>query len=167
MAEVIVFSEKPQPKYFDRESKYTREEIEMKEKGSTTVYVGKLNQSPPTTESQIYSTFSQCGPIKRIVMGVRKETYEPAGFCFIEFCTRDAAIAAIKWMNETIFDKRKITVNIDYGFEEGRQYLRNKPSGNRRNSIGNRRGYGYGDRRRRPPPQYQGQPPQRGNGYND
>ena len=60
MAEVIVFSEKPQPKYFDRESKYTREEIEMKEKGSTTVYVGKLNQSPPTTESQIYSTFSQC-----------------------------------------------------------------------------------------------------------
>ena len=102
MAEVIVFSEKPQPKYFDRESKYTREEIEMKEKGSTTVYVGKLNQSPPTTESQIYSTFSQCGPIKRIVMGVRKETYEPAGFCFIEFCTRDAAIAAIKWMNETL-----------------------------------------------------------------
>lgn len=126
MAEVIVFSENPSFKYRDRESKLSREEVEKRELESTTVYVGKLCQDPPTSESQLYSIFSQCGPIKRIIMGVRKESLEPAGFCFIEFCTRESALASIKWMNDSMIDRRKIVVNIDYGFEEGRQYLREK-----------------------------------------
>ncbi|KAH0794318.1 RNA recognition motif domain containing protein [Histomonas meleagridis] len=153
MAEIIVFSEKPPFKYVDRKAQYSPEVIAAKEAVSTTVYVGKLNcrSQNPTTESQLYTIFSQCGPIKRIIMGIKHDTHEFAGFCFIEFCKRESAIAATKWMNDSFIGGHKIVVNIDYGFEEGRQYLRDKPP--RRNF----RRDGFNDRRRRPPP---GPPPQ-------
>ena len=148
MAEIIVFSERAPFKYIDRLAQHSQEVLAAKEAVSTTVYVGKLKCRPPNviTESQIYTIFSQCGPIKRIIMGVTHEKHEFAGFCFIEYCKRSSAIAAIKWMNDSLIGGNKIVVNIDYGFEEGRQYLREKPP--RRNF--NRRG-GYNDRRYRPP----------------
>lgn len=126
MASVIVFSEEPPPKYHDREAKHSPEEIEELESKSSTIYVGKLpNREPNTiTEANLYSIFSQCGPIKRIIMGLYREDNSQADFCFIEFFYREDALSAIKWMNKSIILGRSITVNIDYGFEEDRQYRR-------------------------------------------
>jgi len=49
---------------------------------STTLYVGNL--SFYTTEEQIYEIFSKCGEIKRIIMGLDRNTKTPCGFCFVE-----------------------------------------------------------------------------------
>jgi nuclear cap-binding protein subunit 2 len=51
-------------------------------KASSTLYVGNL--SFYTTETQIYELFSRCGDIKRIIMGLNKNTKTPCGFCFVE-----------------------------------------------------------------------------------
>jgi len=49
---------------------------------STTLYVGNLSFF--TTEEQIYEVFSKCGEIKRIIMGLDRNTKTPCGFCFVE-----------------------------------------------------------------------------------
>lgn len=50
---------------------------------STTLYIGNL--SFYTTEEQIHELFTRCGDIKRIVMGLDKNTKTPCGFCFVEY----------------------------------------------------------------------------------
>ena len=126
MASLILFSEDPPPKYVDKRSKYTQEEMAAMEAASSTVYVGRIpNQKPYiATEAHIYSIFSQCGPIKKIIMGVFHEDNSPAGFCFVEYFHREDALAAIKWLDRSIILCQRVMVNIDYGFEEGRQYRR-------------------------------------------
>lgn len=143
MASIIVFSEDACEKYVDRKSTHTPEEIAQLESVSSTVYVGKLLNREPNivTEAQVYSIFSQCGPIKKITMGIYHEDNSPAGFCFVEFYYRDDALASIKWLNGTYVFSHKICVDLDYGFEEGRQYRRYpKNTGRRRDG-----------RQRRPP----------------
>lgn len=126
MASIIVFSEIPKPKYADRKAVHTPEEIAEMESKSSTIYVGKLFNREPNivSEAQVYTIFSQCGPIKKITMGIYPEDNSPAGFCFVEYYYREDALAAIKWLNGTYVFSRKIDVDIDYGFEEGRQYRR-------------------------------------------
>ncbi|KAK8878192.1 hypothetical protein M9Y10_004957 [Tritrichomonas musculus] len=126
MASIIVFSEGTKIKYTDRKAVHTPEEIAQLESVSSTVYVGKLanRESNFVSEAQIYTIFSQCGPIKKIIMGIFKEDNSPAGFCFVEYYFHEDALAAIKWLNGTYVLGRKIDVDIDYGFEEGRQYRR-------------------------------------------
>jgi nuclear cap-binding protein subunit 2 len=50
---------------------------------STTLYIGNLSYF--TTETQIYDLFSRCGEVKRIIMGLNKQTKTPCGFCFVEY----------------------------------------------------------------------------------
>jgi nuclear cap-binding protein subunit 2 len=50
---------------------------------SSTLYVGNL--SFYTTEEQIYELFSKCGSVKRVIMGLDRNTKTPCGFCFVEF----------------------------------------------------------------------------------
>lgn len=57
-------------------------EYNKKLEESTTLYVGKLNVD--STETSIRKLFSKAGKIKSIIMGVKKKTLAPAGFCFIE-----------------------------------------------------------------------------------
>ena len=52
-------------------------------KKSSTVYVGNL--SFYSTEEQVYQLFSQCGDIKRVIMGLNKHLNTPCGFCFVEY----------------------------------------------------------------------------------
>lgn len=87
---------------------------------STTVYVGNL--SFYTSEDQIYEIFSKCGDIRRIIMGLDKFQSTPCGFCFVLFYTREDTEHAVKYLNGTVLDGRIIRVDIDWGFEEGRQY---------------------------------------------
>jgi nuclear cap-binding protein subunit 2 len=126
MASIIVFSEDQPRPYIDKQSGLSEEGYLSALARSSTVYVGKYPfvGSNAATEAQIYTVFSQCGQIKRIVMGVNKRESSPAGFCFVEYFERAAAVAAKTWLNETVISGRKITVDFDRGFEEGRQYGR-------------------------------------------
>jgi nuclear cap-binding protein subunit 2 len=126
MASLIVFSEVPPKKYFDKKSNLTEEEELALQEKSSTVYVGKypFKSSNATTEAQIYTVFSQCGQIKRIIMGINRKDKSPAGFCFVEYFERSSALAAVKWLNDSMISGRQMCVDIDRGFEEGRQYGR-------------------------------------------
>jgi nuclear cap-binding protein subunit 2 len=126
MASIIVFSENQPRPYIDKKSGLSDEDYLNALANSTTVYVGKypFRGSNAATEAQIYTVFCQCGQIKRIVMGINKRDASPAGFCFVEYFERAAAVAAKTWLNDTVISGRKITVDLDRGFEEGRQYGR-------------------------------------------
>ena len=68
--------------YRDRRFKGSQEEFLHALRTSTTVYIGNL--SFYTTEEQIYEVFSRTGEIKKIIMGLDKNTMTPCGFCFVQ-----------------------------------------------------------------------------------
>lgn len=117
----------PKRQYKDRQFKGTEADWKKKLDQSTTVYVGNL--SCYTNEYQLYELFSRCGSIKRIIMGLDKNKKTPCGFCFVEFDERDSAMKSINFLNRTRLDGREIGVDIDAGFEEGRQYGRGAHGG--------------------------------------
>lgn len=94
-----------------------------------TVYIGKLSQT--TKEEQLYELFRNCGEIKSIILGLNKITNQPAGFCFIIFKDPKGALASVKYLNHTILDGNKIEIDLDPGFEEGRQWGRGSDGGQR------------------------------------
>ncbi|CDO93307.1 unnamed protein product [Kluyveromyces dobzhanskii CBS 2104] len=94
---------------------------------SCTVYVGNL--SFYTSEEQIYELFSKCGTIKKIIMGLDRFKFTPCGFCFILFDKMEEALNSIKYLSDTKLDDRHITIDLDPGFEEGRQFGRGKNGG--------------------------------------
>jgi nuclear cap-binding protein subunit 2 len=94
---------------------------------TTTLYVGNL--SFHTREEQIYELFSQCGQVKRVIMGLNKTRLTPCGFCFVEYHTHEDAVAARKFVSGTKLDEKIIRADLDCGFEEGRQFGRSKKSG--------------------------------------
>lgn len=94
---------------------------------SATVYVGNL--SFYTSEEQIYELFSKCGTIKQIVMGLDRFKFTPCGFCFIIYNKPEEALNAVKYLSETKLDDRNISIDIDPGFEDGRQFGRGKSGG--------------------------------------
>ncbi|GMH12106.1 hypothetical protein Nepgr_013947 [Nepenthes gracilis] len=113
--------------YRDRRFNGTQEEFEHALKTSTTVYIG--NMSFYTTEEQVYELLSRVGEIKKIIMGLDKNTKTPCGFCFVLFYSRDDTEDAVKYMSGTILDDRPIRVDFDWGFHEGRQWGRGRSGG--------------------------------------
>jgi len=100
---------------------------------STTLYIGNL--SFYTTEEQIYEVFAKCtmpeigGGVKRVIMGLDRNTRTPCGFCFVEFYTHVEALAALRYVSGTKLDERIIRCDIDLGYSEGRQFGRGKSGG--------------------------------------
>ncbi|KAE8798953.1 hypothetical protein D1007_25672 [Hordeum vulgare] len=113
--------------YRDRRFPGTQEEFEGALLASLTVYVG--NMSFYTTEEQAYELFSRAGEIKKIIMGLDKNTKTPCGFCFILYYSREDAEDAVKYISGTMLDDRPIRVDFDWGFEEGRQWGRGRSGG--------------------------------------
>ncbi|XP_026392129.1 nuclear cap-binding protein subunit 2-like [Papaver somniferum] len=113
--------------YRDRRFPGSQEEFDHALQTSTTVYIG--NMSFYTTEEQIYELFSRAGEIKKIVMGLDKNSKTPCGFCFIMYYSRDDAEDAVKYISGTILDDRPIRVDFDWGFQEGRQWGRGRSGG--------------------------------------
>lgn len=74
------------------------------------IFVGNLAFS--TTEDQLYTAFSELGRIIKIRMVSDLETGKPRGFAFIEFEDPQAALSAIRNMNEYEINGRKIRVNF-------------------------------------------------------
>ncbi|KAG8378497.1 hypothetical protein BUALT_Bualt08G0143300 [Buddleja alternifolia] len=113
--------------YRDRRFPGTQEEFDEALQNSTTVYVG--NMSFYTTEEQVYELFSRAGELKKIIMGLDKNSKTPCGFCFILYYSRDDAEDAVKYISGTILDDRPIRVDFDWGFQEGRQWGRGRSGG--------------------------------------
>ena len=74
------------------------------------VFVGNLAFS--TTEEQLYAAFSELGRIIKIRMVSDLETGKPRGFAFIEFEDPQAALSAIRNMNDYEINGRRIRVNF-------------------------------------------------------
>ncbi|KAK7853258.1 nuclear cap-binding protein subunit 2 [Quercus suber] len=113
--------------YRDRRFSGSQEDFERALLASITVYVG--NMSFYTTEEQVYELFSRAGEIKKIIMGLDKNTKTPCGFCFVLFYSREDAEDAVKYISGTILDDRPIRVDFDWGFQEGRQWGRGRSGG--------------------------------------
>ncbi|KAI3799505.1 hypothetical protein L1987_34804 [Smallanthus sonchifolius] len=113
--------------YRDRRFPGTQEEYENALQTSTTVYIG--NMSFYTTEEQLYELFSRAGEIKKIVMGLDKNTKTPCGFCFVMYYSREDTEDAVKYISGTILDDRPIRVDFDWGFQDGRQWGRGRSGG--------------------------------------
>uniref|UniRef100_K3YYA2 Nuclear cap-binding protein subunit 2 n=1 Tax=Setaria italica TaxID=4555 RepID=K3YYA2_SETIT len=113
--------------YRDRRFNGTQEEYEAALQASTTVYIG--NMSFYTTEEQAYELFSRAGEIKKIIMGLDKNSKTPCGFCFVLYYSREDAEDAVKYISGTMLDDRPIRVDFDWGFEEGRQWGRGRSGG--------------------------------------
>ncbi|KAI0928484.1 Nuclear cap-binding protein subunit 2 [Taiwanofungus camphoratus] len=100
---------------------------------SSTLYIGNL--SFYTTEEQIYELFSKCtspeegGGIKRIIMGLDRNTRTPCGFCFVEYYSHAEAEACLRYVSGTKLDERIIRCDLDLGYREGRQFGRGKSGG--------------------------------------
>ncbi|RWR86502.1 Nuclear cap-binding protein subunit 2 [Cinnamomum micranthum f. kanehirae] len=113
--------------YRDRRFPGTQDDFEYALQASTTVYIGNL--SFYTTEEQVYELFSRAGEIKKIIMGLDKNTKTPCGFCFVLYYSREDAEDAVKYISGTILDDRPIRVDFDWGFQEGRQWGRGRSGG--------------------------------------
>ncbi|XP_057816639.1 nuclear cap-binding protein subunit 2 isoform X1 [Cryptomeria japonica] len=113
--------------YRDRRFSGTQDEFEHALRTSSTVYIGNL--SFYTTEEQIYELFSRVGEIKKIIMGLDKNTRTPCGFCFVLYYSREDAEDAVKYISGTVLDDRPIRVDFDWGFQEGRQWGRGRSGG--------------------------------------
>jgi len=100
---------------------------------STTVYVGNL--SFYTTESQIYALFSSVGHVKRVIMGLNRITKEACGFCFVEYDDHKTAVDARMYLDGATLDNRIIRVDIDEGFEPGREFGKAKSGGQVRDDV--------------------------------
>mmetsp|Transcript_838 Transcript_838/g.966 ORF Transcript_838/g.966 Transcript_838/m.966 type:complete len:193 (-) Transcript_838:81-659(-) len=128
------FMDGPRSQYRDREAKaemLSRYNAALR--SSTTLYVGNLSFF--TTEEQIYQLFAQCGPVKRIIMGLDREKHTPCGFCFVEYEDRKSAENCIYYVNGTKLDDRIIRTDWDAGFKKERQYGRGRSGGQVRDEF--------------------------------
>ncbi|KAF7440384.1 nuclear cap binding complex subunit [Pleurotus ostreatus] len=132
MAHIVTPLDQPS-NYKDSQSKVDRQKHTDLLAKSTTLYIGNL--SFYTTEEQIYEIFSKCassedgGGIKRIIMGLDRNTRTPCGFCFVEYYTHAEALASMRYVSGTKLDERIIRCDLDLGYKEGRQFGRGKSGG--------------------------------------
>jgi len=95
---------------------------------SSTLYVGNLNFS--TRQVHIRRHFeSLLGPVRRVVLGLDRMKKTPCGFCFVEYCHRPHALQAVSLLSGTKLDGKVIRVELDAGFQPGRQYGRGVSGG--------------------------------------
>ena len=113
--------------YWDR-SHYDSPESQMKALAkSSTVYIGNMAFS--TRSHHVQSHFAQIGPIRKVIMGVDRFQKTPCGFGFVEYLYREDALMAIANLTSTMLDGRAIRVELDAGFQPGRQYGRGASGG--------------------------------------
>jgi nuclear cap-binding protein subunit 2 len=85
----------------------------------------------PLCSGELLATqvFSQVGPIDRVIMGLNQQTRTPCGFAFVIFVSHEAATAACSYISGTKLDNRYVRADLDWGFQEGRQFGRGKSGG--------------------------------------
>ncbi|WFD30068.1 nuclear cap binding complex subunit [Malassezia sp. CBS 17886] len=119
--------------YRDSRSRNPLFEQQLAVAQSCTLYVGNL--SFYTTEEQMYELFARVadvlggGGIKRIIMGLDRNSKTPCGFAFVEFYTHDEAVDCMRFVSGTKLDERVIRCDLDPGYRDGRQYGRGRSGG--------------------------------------
>ena len=125
--------------YWDR-SHYSSPADQMKAlKQSSTVYVGNLSFTIKTQHVHHHFTTllsssssngtSSCAIVKRVIMGIDRIQQKPCGFCFVELYHRSDALRAVSMISGTQLDGKVIRVELDAGFQPGRQLGRGKDGG--------------------------------------
>lgn len=74
------------------------------------IFVGNLAFN--TTEEQLHQTFSDIGRVIKVRLVTDVETGKPRGFAFVEFEDPQAALSAIRNMNEYELNGRRLRVNF-------------------------------------------------------
>lgn len=74
------------------------------------IFVGNLAFN--TTEEQLHQVFSEVGRLIKVRMVTDAETGKPRGFAFVEFEDPQAALSAIRNMNDYELNGRRIRVNF-------------------------------------------------------
>mmetsp|Transcript_10720 Transcript_10720/g.16433 ORF Transcript_10720/g.16433 Transcript_10720/m.16433 type:complete len:350 (-) Transcript_10720:209-1258(-) len=74
------------------------------------IFVGNLAFN--TTEEQLHQVFSEVGRLVKVRMVTDAETGKPRGFAFVEFEDPQAALSAIRNMNDYELNGRRIRVNF-------------------------------------------------------
>ena len=72
------------------------------------VFVGNMTFN--TTEEQLREKFSFVGPIKSIRILIDKDTGKAKGFAFVEYFDTNSALSAIRHLDQTELNGRKIKV---------------------------------------------------------
>lgn len=104
---------------------------------SATLYVGNLSFTTRTRHIQQH--FSYLGDVKGVVMGLDRIKKTPCGFCFVEYYDRRHALAAVAHLSGTKLDGSVIRVELDAGFQAGRQYGRGSSGGQVRHERNDKR----------------------------
>ncbi len=117
------------PEYFKGRKDFNLDKL----KDSTTLYIGNLSYF--IEETQIFELFSRVGSVKRVIMGLNKQTKTPCGFCFVEYFFRAEAENAVNLLNNTVLENRPIRVDWDTGFIEGRQFGRGLTGSQKRDEM--------------------------------
>lgn len=124
-------------RYIDRTYAGTEEDYRKELFLSRTVYVGNLAKT--TKEEQVYLLFSQCGKIKRVIMGLDAKTMTSCGFCFVEFTEHHVPVLVRRVLSRYLLDSKYIYVDLDSGFAENRQYGRGMGGGQVREDYNKKR----------------------------
>lgn len=74
------------------------------------IFVGNLAFN--TTEEQLHQTFSEIGRVIKVRLVTDVETGKPRGFAFVEFEDPQAALSAIRNMNDYELNGRRLRVNF-------------------------------------------------------
>lgn len=133
----ILFASAAEKKlYWDR-SHYDSPESQMRALAkSKTLYVGNLSFS--TRSQHVRALFSKLGVVTEVNMGLDRFRKTPCGFCFVEYERREDALLAVANISGTKLNGRVIRVELDAGFQPGRQYGRGVSGGQVRDERRNR-----------------------------
>ncbi|KFG27014.1 uncharacterized protein NESG_00085 [Nematocida ausubeli] len=119
--------------YFDRRYTGTEDDYFKELLTSGTIYVGNLSKK--TTEAQLYTLFSQCGRIKRVIMGLDAKKYTPCGFAFVHFENPEMSSLARKFFSKYMLGHLPLYIDLDSGFAENRQFGRGVKGGQARDDF--------------------------------
>ena len=113
--------------YWDR-AHYDSPESQMRAlEKSSTLYIGNMAFS--TRSMQLRAHFAQVGAVKAVHMGLDKFRKTPCGFAFVEYYERRDALEAVASLSGTKLDGRVIRVELDAGFQPGREMGRGTSGG--------------------------------------
>ena len=79
--------------------------------------------------------FALCFPCSRRTTGLHAQKRTPCGFCFVEYFRRESAVDAERFLDGATLDGRVLKLEMDPGFQEGRQYGRGQTGGQVRDEF--------------------------------
>lgn len=108
--------------YIEKTFKGTQEEYLELLKNSSTLYVSNIRHT--MAEEQIWELFGMCGEIKRVIRGINRKRKTACDFVFIEYYSKDEAENAMKILKGLEICGRRLIIEKDMGFIQGREYGR-------------------------------------------